>query len=148
VPYANQANLIDRYGQRELVQVTDKAVPPTGGIVAAVVDRALADADAEIDARLGLRYAVPLTAPVPPLVIDIACRIARYKLHEDRPSDKIRRDYEDAVKLLVDVAAGKAMIPGLAAPLPGSSGEGQNVGAYAVRAPEAVFTADLINRMP
>lgn len=147
MPYVTQSQLVERYGARELAQVTDKAVPPTGAIVDAVVTRAIADAEAEVDARLSLRYAVPLV-DVPALVADLASRIARYKLHEDRPTEKIRRDYEDAVKLLTDVAAGKAAIPGLS-PLAVEAGtEGTNNGGSAVRAPEPVFTAELLDRMP
>jgi len=99
--YATQADLVTRYGERELIQVTDKAKPPTGDMDEAVVARALADADAEIDARIGIRYSVPLTV-TPSIIVDSACRIARYKLHEDRATEKIRQDYEDALRFLAE----------------------------------------------
>ena len=146
MPYATQQQLADRYGARELVQVTDKAQPPTGAVNTATVDRALADADSEIDSRLGLRYAVPLTAP-PAIVLDVACRIARYKLHEDRATEKVRNDYQDAIKFLDSVAAGRAILPGVTVPQ-GDSAEGVNTSAAAVRAPEPVFTGALLERMP
>lgn len=144
--YATQAALVERYGTPELIALTDKQIPRTGAIVTAVVTRALAAADAEIDARLALRYTVPLST-TPPFVEDIACRIARYKLHEDKASPKIEKDYEHAIGALRDIAAGRADLPGFDPPAT-TDGEGSNIGALSVRAPEPVFTAALIGTMP
>ncbi|MBL4757578.1 MAG: DUF1320 family protein, partial [Rhizobiales bacterium] len=44
--YATQAQLLDRYGTRMLISLTDRAKPATGVIDTSVVDRALADTDA------------------------------------------------------------------------------------------------------
>lgn len=145
--YATQQNLTDRYGERELRQVTDKSQPPAGTINTATVDRALADADSEIDSRLSVRYIVPIAGDTPPLVVDLACRIARYKLHEDKATDKIRADFDDAIRLLEQVAAGKAKIPGLSPP-DTNPDEGSNIGAFAVRAPAPTFTAAVVEQMP
>lgn len=147
--YASKADLIDRYGQRELVQTTDKAAPPTGTINDTTVSRALSAADAEIDSRLGLLYAVPITGTVPQRVIDCACKIARFYLHEDRVSDQIRDAYKDELKWLDDVARGRATIPGLSVDT-GSvdAAEGDAEGGFAVRAPAEVFTGSLLELMP
>jgi phage gp36-like protein len=147
MPYTDSAALTARYGERELIALTDKSVPPAGGINADTVARALADADAEIDSRLVIRYAVPVS-PVPAILVDAACRITRYKLHEDRANQKVRQDYEDVIKWLADVAAGRADLPGVAPATSGDPAEGANIGAVAVRAPPAVFTADTLARMP
>jgi phage gp36-like protein len=142
--YATQADLVTRYGERELIQVTDKAKPPTGDMDEAVVARALADADAEIDARIGIRYSVPLTV-TPSIIGDSACRIARYKLHEDRATEKIRQDYEDALRFLADVAAGRANLPGV----PDATGDGVTVGGvFAVVAPPVRITDEVMEAMP
>jgi phage gp36-like protein len=107
--YAIQADLAERFGAAELVMLTDRSEPPTGAADAAVVTRALADADAEINAYLSARYPVPL-ATVPTVIVRIACDIARYFLYEDRVTDLVRQRYEDAVSLLKGIAAGKVSI--------------------------------------
>lgn len=146
--YATQDHLKERYGERELIQVTDKAEPPVGVVDTTVVARALADADAEIDSRISVRYAVPVS-PTPAAVLDAACRIARYKLHEDRAPEKVRNDYKDAIAWLDAVAAGRANLPGAAlAETSASDDEGADVGGFSVRAPDPVFTEALTRTMP
>jgi phage gp36-like protein len=103
--YATQAELVERYGDPMLIQLSDRADPPANVIDAGVVARALADADAAIDGYLAGRYALPLSA-TPDLVRDLALAIAVYKLHRDTASDKIRKDYEDALATLRQISAG------------------------------------------
>jgi phage gp36-like protein len=103
MPYASQTDLEERFGLDEITQLTDRSgagVPdPT------VVARALGDTDAEINGYLASRYALPL-ATVPPLIVRIACDIARYRLWEDRASEEVRRRYEDARRMLESIAKG------------------------------------------
>ena len=55
--YALQQDLIDRFGESELIQLTDRTnVPPTD-VDDVVVGRALADADGTIDGYIGKKYA-------------------------------------------------------------------------------------------
>lgn len=103
--YTNLQELIGRYGEAMLVDLTDRADPPAGSVDAGVIDRALADADALIDGFLKGRYLLPLAA-TPPLVRDLALAIAVYKLHRNVASEKIRQDYDDALRTLRDIAAG------------------------------------------
>lgn len=103
--YATQADLVDRFGINMMLMLADRDDPPAGEIDAAVVARALADADAAIDGYLKGRYLLPL-ATTPPLVRDLAQAIAVYKLHRDTVSEKVRRDYEDAIKSLRDISNG------------------------------------------
>jgi phage gp36-like protein len=109
MPYATQSDLEERFGAAELVMLTDRSEPPTGAADAAVVTRALADADAEINAYLSARYPVPLS-PAPTVLVRIACDVARYFLYEDRVTDLVRKRYEDALDLLKGIAAGKVSI--------------------------------------
>lgn len=60
MPYANLSGLTARYGQHMLVDLTDRALPPTGQIDVDVVQAALEDTDALIDGYLAGRYALPL----------------------------------------------------------------------------------------
>lgn len=103
--YCTQAELETRYSTALLVEVSDRAAVPTGLIDAALVARAIADADALIDGYLKARYALPLSA-TPPLVKDLSQRVAIYYAHANVASQKIKDDYEQALKQLRDVASG------------------------------------------
>lgn len=103
--YATQAELVERFGEPMLIDLTDRADPPAGAIDASVVADALTDTDAMIDGYLLGRYQLPL-ASTPALLKDLAKAIAIYKLHGDTVADKIRTDYQDALKTLRDIASG------------------------------------------
>lgn len=105
--YASQQNLIDRFGEDELIQLTDR--DNLGAIDAAVVARALADADAEINGYLSTRYTLPLS-PVPAVLEKLACDIARYQLFENAVTEIVKERYENAIRFLKDVAAGKVTL--------------------------------------
>lgn len=110
--YASQQDMVERFGAPELAQLTD----PVSGLVinATIVARALADADAEIDARLAHRYALPLAA-TPLVLVRIAADLARYFLWDARASDAVRNRAQEARKLLDAIAAGDVMLGGAAA---------------------------------
>lgn len=108
--YATRQELIGRYGERLLVQLSDRADPPTGEIGTAEVDRALADADAVCDGYLAGRYALPLAA-VPPQLPPIAQAIAIYKLHTYQPEQKIVDEHSAAIADLVKIAQGVIKLP-------------------------------------
>lgn len=98
--------MIARFGEPELIQLTDRD-GAASTIVTAVLERAIDDADAEIDGYLrAAGYDVPLPDPVPPLVSRISADIARYYLYEDQPTDTVRQRYEDQVALLRRIASG------------------------------------------
>lgn len=135
--YATRAQIESRYGLDELRQVTDRdgtGVEDDDRILAA-----LDDASAEADSYIGARYDIPVTTS--PRLVQVTCAIARYRLHEDRATEQIRQDYEDAVKWLRDVAAGKATLPAVSSGTVTSSG-------ITVTADARVFNADLLALMP
>jgi len=111
--YATVADLETRYGAAELAELTNRA----GGQDRddAVLLAAIGDASAEIDGYLASRYAVPVS-PVPPVLVGAAAAIARYKLRGPSAGDTVRRDYEDAIRLLRDISDGRAGLQGAAAP--------------------------------
>jgi phage gp36-like protein len=104
--YATLDALVDRYGQDLLLQVADRASPPSGVVDMRVVTRAQADADATVDASIAVRYRLPL-ANVPAIVADIAAAIAIYKLHRFTPDAKIKDEYDQALRDLRDIADGR-----------------------------------------
>jgi phage gp36-like protein len=107
--YAQVDDLVSRFGQAEIVQLTDRATPPAGAIDNAVAQRALTDADAEIDAYIASIYTLPLSS-VPPVLSRIACDIARYRLWDDQAPEEVRSRYEDARRLLEAIAAGRVTL--------------------------------------
>lgn len=119
--YAVKQDLVERFGETELIRLTDKAA--AAAIDDTIVGRALADADAKIDGFAGARYAVPLD-PVPPLIRQIAAAIARYYLWEDGAPDHVRKGFEDAVSDLKRIADGIIALGGAAAASAGASPPG------------------------
>ncbi len=113
--YANANDMIGRYPNRDLVQLTNE--DPTQTIVnVTALGQALNDASAEIDGYLEGRFGLPLNDP-PAVLNRLACDIAMYRLQALRPLHDMadaRKRYEDAVALLIRVARGEVTL-GLAA---------------------------------
>ncbi|MBU1611244.1 MAG: DUF1320 domain-containing protein [Proteobacteria bacterium] len=107
--YATVQNLIDRYGQDQMLVLADR--DNDGELDSAVMDRALADADAEVDAFLARRYQLPL-AEVPDVLQRIACDIAVYRLcdNDAMVTDERRRRYEDAMSMLRRIGSGEVSL--------------------------------------
>lgn len=101
--YATKADMIERYGSREMTQLTDRE--GTSDIDDTVLDRAIADADAEINAALQVRYTLPMTT-VPPLVTRIACQLVRYFLYDNGAPEIVQTHFDQAKKLLMEIARG------------------------------------------
>ena len=106
--YCGLPDLIDRYGEAELSQLSDRV--GIGMVDQAVVELAIADADGEIDGYVAAAgYPLPL-APVPGILTAYACDMARYRLMADQATDQVRRRYEDAIKFLKALAAGQVRL--------------------------------------
>lgn len=103
--YATKQQMIDRFSERELVELTDRVQPYTEAIVDSVLDRALETADAEVDSYLRGRYVVPVI-PAPSLLIDIACDVARWKLCDSIIPDAVQKFRDEAISRLRDIARG------------------------------------------
>lgn len=103
MPYATQADLISRFDEREIVELSDRA--NVGVINTAVVAGKLADAEAEINIYLQGRYALPLPS-VPSVLVRVACDIARYHLYDNRATEAVTQRYKDAIAFLKGVAKG------------------------------------------
>lgn len=135
MPYTTLAQLEARYGQDEIARLTDRTDPPLGAADAAVVAEKILEADSEIDGYIGSVTVLPL-AVVPELIKNLSCTIARYRLYEDQATERVRVDYEDAVRMLRDLAAGKMVL---------FSGSTEiTTSKVVVRAPDQVFTDDLL----
>lgn len=101
--YATQQDMIDRFGEQELIELTDRA--NLGAIDATVLAKALDDADAEINAYLASRYTLPL-ASVPPVLTRFAADVARYQLYDTRATEQVKARYDAAIKFFRSVSTG------------------------------------------
>lgn len=102
--YAIAADLIARYGETEIIQLSDRL--GDGILDAGVVDQALADAGAVIDGYLSGRYALPLL-PVPAILVGYACDLARERLYKDAAPEIVVKRADDARRFLALVGQGK-----------------------------------------
>lgn len=105
--YATAQDLIDRFGETELIELTD--LSGSGALDATAIARALADADAEINGYLAGKYSLPLSN-TPPILIKFAGDIARYQLYDTRASEQVMQRYKDAIAFLKSVSNGTASL--------------------------------------
>jgi len=105
--YSTQTDIEEQISQEELVELTDDS--GGGGVSASVVERAIADADAEIDSYCAVRYSVPFD-PVPAIIRKISVDIAIYHLFSRRSVIKVpeerQKRYDNAIRFLRDVSRG------------------------------------------
>ncbi|MDO1509945.1 MULTISPECIES: gp436 family protein [unclassified Neisseria] len=108
--YAAVADMVARFGELEVIQLTDRN--QDGLIDEDVAAVALADATAEIDAYLG-RFKRPFT-DVPPILKRLCCDIARYRLTAANGvliTEEIRNRYKiDVLDLLRAMAKGEVQL--------------------------------------
>jgi phage gp36-like protein len=105
--YIGVADLIERYGADYVTASCDR--DQNGDPDTSALERALDEASARIDARLEVRYTVPVS-PVPAVLASLCGDIAIYLASTDplALTDDKRRRYEDAMKELVAIASGAA----------------------------------------
>lgn len=145
--YATVADMVSRFGETELIQLTD---PDNVAINAALVEVKLGDAKAVIDGWIGRVYRLPLRGCIepsatpggpsvlamPPQLVRLACDIARFYLFSEvAPENVVYLRHKAALKELEAIADGSAV---LACPLGGSAGD--LVGADAQEGLEVYFS--------
>ena len=131
--YATVDDLIDRFGEAEMIGLTD---PDNTAVQSARAQRKLDDAHALANGYVGMAYRLPLAgcakpAPqpgnpqavetvAPPLLARLVCDIARYYLYDDKSTDEVLKRYEQAKQELLHISQGKAT---LACPWGGVAGD-------------------------
>ncbi|MBL8575129.1 MAG: DUF1320 domain-containing protein [Hyphomicrobiaceae bacterium] len=140
--YATQQDLIVRFGERELIQRTDRALPQTT-IDTDVVARHLGDAEALVDGYLAKAATLPLAA-IPPALTKVTCDIARYYLwgetaERDGP---VHRAHGEALRWLRDVADGRIRLDVGGEPVAQPGG-----GAVSYSGADRVFSRDTLRGM-
>ena len=101
--YATLDDLVARFGEQELIDQTDR-VSGTN-VDAELVARVLDYASATIDPYLAGRYDLPLPS-VPALLVGLCCDMARYALYPDAAPEMVKDRYNNALRLLREIAAG------------------------------------------
>ncbi len=151
--YATVADMAARFGELELMQLTDLANIPPSVIDAGRVDVKLADAQAFVDGYVGQCYRLPLigcakpaTGGVieyvpPPVLTRLTCDLARYYLYDDlAPENEVYRRYKAAVRELEAIASGAAVLacpwggpPGTLLAADPQSGEPETIFSFSPR---------------
>lgn len=122
MPYATATDMLLRFTEREMMRLTDIEEPVTNAVVAAVLERALGDASAEIDGYITSRYQLPLADP-PELLRVMCCDIARYRLQATSADDQAKEAYKAAIAYLTKVAEGRInLVPPQDVPPPTGAG--------------------------
>jgi len=120
--YCTQDDLIKRFGEDELIDLTDR--DGVGSVDADRVAEVIAEATSLINSYLQGRVQLPLV-DVPAVIERAACDLARYFLYTDGRPDTVEASYKSTVAYLKDVAAGRVNLgvtAGQAAPAPASNG--------------------------
>lgn len=111
MPYIRLADLYSQFGEEEIDLIAD--VDRTGTPDPATVGRAIANADAEINAALAVRYKTPVS-PVPRLVKRISGDLTRWFLYGVKPTEEVASRAKLARDLLRALAAGEILLEGAA----------------------------------
>lgn len=104
--YASATEFRQAFGDLEATQLATRV---TGGNADATLGVFLVRASSEMDSRLAVRYAVPIAGSVSALKAP-CMDIARYRMFDDAAPETVRERYEDALRWLSDLAAGRAVL--------------------------------------
>ncbi len=98
--------MVERFGQRELVELTAR----DGGadIDDAVLNPVMIDAADMVRMHLQTRYDMVTPSFTPPVLVRITCDITRYLLSAERATEEVNTRYKNAIKLLEGIASGRA----------------------------------------
>ncbi|NOR70973.1 MAG: DUF1320 domain-containing protein [Methylomarinum sp.] len=102
MPYCTRQDMIGRFSEEELIQLTDN--DNLDVIDDSVLNLAIDDAGAEIDGYLA-KYDLPLTT-VPAVLVRLCADIARYFLYDDAAPERVKDRYDAAIKFLLNVSKG------------------------------------------
>jgi len=110
MPYSTKTDILKQISEEDLTGLTDDAV--NGMVDDNVVNKAIQDADGEINSYCKKKYEVPFN-PVPDMINKLSVDISIYHLYSRRQNllnESVMKRYDDAIKFLKDVARGLAEI--------------------------------------
>lgn len=103
--YVTPQGLVDEFGQREMVLLTDIADELTGEVDLAVAQRACDRANAELSTALAARYTLPLDS-TPEVLRYIGQDLAHFYLYQSEPPTWVQTRFDAARKTLRDIQTG------------------------------------------
>lgn len=108
--YVSKAQLIDAFGETELIQLTDRV--NLNVIDDVVLSQAITKAALRIDGYISPRYNLPLDQAMidASSLTEMTGYIVRRILYKDAAIDQIKDDYKDALAWLRDVQSGKVSL--------------------------------------
>lgn len=122
MPYATPEEIIELYSEDALSRIADS----DGDFIAdpAKIKKAIKQADAEIDAYIGVRFSLPLVS-IPPVLTQLSSDIAVYRLATEAgaQTEDHRTRYKDARAFLVRISEGKATLQFTAPPADDANGD-------------------------
>ena len=110
MPYSTKTGILKQISEEDLIALTDDT--GTGMVDDSVVNKAIQDADGEINSYCKKKYEVPFN-PVPDMINKLSVDISIYHLYSRRQNllnESVTKRYDDAIKFLKDVARGVAEI--------------------------------------
>jgi len=102
--YCTIQDLIDRVGEDELIELTDRS--NVGELDAAVINGAIADASSLMDGYIATRYTVPLAVDFPVMLTRLCCNIARFNLYDTHPTENVKQQFDATMKVLGQISKG------------------------------------------
>ena len=111
--YATLEDLRARYGDDELIQISDLD-GAADAIDAGRVERAISVATDQVESYLRKRYTVPLTT-VPVSIVEAVCVLARHWLASNgrtMPTEQMNRERDAQLRWLRDLASGLTSLEG------------------------------------
>ncbi len=130
--YATIADMLARWNEGDLIQLAEADDLDGAG---ARITTALTAASNTIDGYVAVKYRTG-SAPVPPLLADIACDLARFRMFRDNPTEAAEKARDAAMAQLRDIAKGTIKLDDGEQPL------AARPGAILVERPERLFGRD------
>ncbi|MFZ2999830.1 MAG: DUF1320 domain-containing protein [Undibacterium umbellatum] len=107
--YCSVQDLIDAFGEKEVIALSNRDAPGSAVNVAAI-NKAISEAEAEVNVYLEGRYTLPL-ASTPIILQQITQDLTRYFLHtrvdDDHP---VAKRYNQRIRLLSEISKGKCSL--------------------------------------
>ncbi|MDR1890116.1 MAG: DUF1320 domain-containing protein [Zoogloeaceae bacterium] len=153
--YASPEDLINAFGEQEMIQLTDRDNIPPAVVDVLRVEQACEAAQGVVDGYVSQRYALPIVGchdwrggadrVAPPLLKRLTVDIARYYLYDDlAPEHEVYRRYKSAERDLELIATGTLLLSCPLGDAPGQliAGQGDLETRYCF-SPRQVTDADL-----